>query len=99
MNRRETMKCRKVRAVIRFHTPSKALKPEKYFRHLLMLYFPWRKETDLIGDDHTYSSKFEDPSVTLAVQRNQAEFEPFAESIDEALEFIRNKQPPVQCLW
>ena len=77
-------------AVIRFHTPSKALEPEKYFHHLLMLYFPWRKETDLIGDDHTYSSKFEDPSVKLVVQRNQAEFEPFAESIDEALEFIRN---------
>ena len=44
----------------------------------------------MIGDDHTYSSKFEDPSVKLVVQRNQAEFVPFAESIDEALEFIRN---------
>ena len=25
-----------------------------------------------------------------AVQRNQAEFEPFAEALDDALEFIRN---------
>ena len=55
-----------------------------------MLYFPWRKEPDLIGDDNTYLSKFEDPSVNDVVQRNQAEFEPFAETLDGALEFIRN---------
>ena len=55
-----------------------------------MLYFPWRNECDLIGDDNTYFSKFHDPSVKEVVQRYQAEFEPFAESVDEALEFIRN---------
>ena len=59
----ETMKYRKVQAVVRFHTPSKATEPEKYFHHLSMLYFPWRKESDLTGDDNTYLTKFEDPSV------------------------------------
>ena len=91
MTRKETMKCRKVQAVIRFHTPSKTTEPEKYFHHLLMLYFPLRKGSDLIGDDNTYLSKFGDPSVKEVVQRNQAEFEPFAEeALDDALEFIRN---------
>ena len=90
MTHKETMKCRKAQAVIRFHTPSKTTEPEKYFNHLLMLYFPWRKESDLIGDDNSYLSKFEDPSVKEVVQRNQAEFEPFAEALDDALEFIRN---------
>ena len=42
------MKCRKVKAVIRFHKPSKTTDPEKYFHHVLMLYFPWREESDLI---------------------------------------------------
>ena len=40
----EVMKCRKVRAVVRFHTPNKRKEPEKFFHHLLMLYFPWRDE-------------------------------------------------------
>ena len=44
----------------------------------------------MVGDDDAYLSKFEDPSVKEIVQRNQAEFEPYAEALDEALEFIRN---------
>ena len=90
MSRKETMKCRKVRAVIRFHTPNKTTEPEKYFHHLLMLYLSWRKESDLIGEGNTYSSKFDSPPVKLIVQLNQQKFEPFAEAVDEALEFIRN---------
>ena len=38
MSSKETMKCRKVKAVIRFHTPNKATEPEKYFHHLLMFH-------------------------------------------------------------
>ena len=38
MNTNETMKCRKVKAVIRYHTPSKTKQPELFFHHLLMLY-------------------------------------------------------------
>ena len=40
MTKKETMKCGNVKAVIRFHKPSKTTDPEKYFRHVLMLYFP-----------------------------------------------------------
>ena len=40
MTKRETMQCRKVRAVVRFHTPSKTTEPEKYCHHILMLYYP-----------------------------------------------------------
>ena len=45
MTKKETMKCRKVKAVIRFHKPSKTTGPEKYFHHVLMLhaYFPGEK--------------------------------------------------------
>ena len=38
MSRKETIKFRKMRAVIRFHTPNKTTEPEKYLHHLLMLY-------------------------------------------------------------
>ena len=57
MTKKETMKCRKVRAVVRFHTPSKTTEPEKYCHHLLMLYYPWRQESDLLGHDNKYSTK------------------------------------------
>ena len=30
----EIMKCRKVKAVIRYHTPNKTKEPEKFFHHL-----------------------------------------------------------------
>ena len=98
MSRNEIMKCRKVRDVIRFHTPNKTTEPEKYFHNLLMLYLPWRKESDLIGEGNTYSSKFDSPPVKLIVQLNQQRFEPFAEAVDEALEFVRNNpQYTVYC--
>ena len=40
MTRNETMKRRKVKAVIRYHKPNKTTEPERFFHHLLMLYLP-----------------------------------------------------------
>ena len=88
MTKKETMKCRKVRAVIRFHKPSKTTDPEKYFHHVLMLYFPWREESGLIGSEGTYASKLHDPLVRQTVNRNQTSFEPHGEAVEEALEYI-----------
>ena len=90
LNTNEVMKCRKVKAVIRFHTPSKRKDPEKYFHHLLMLYFPWREECDLTGRDQTYTSKFHEPDVQAVVEHNRAIFQPDGEAVAEALEFLRN---------
>ena len=87
-NGQETMKRRKIKAVIRFHTPSKVKEPEKFYHHLLMLYFPWRKETDLLADDHLYSTKFGESEVFSKVERNRRTFEPNAEAIDIALQMV-----------
>ena len=84
------MKCRKVKAVIQFHKPSKTTDPEKYFHHVLMLYFPWREESDLIGPEGTYASKLYDPLVRQTVNRNQTSFEPYGEAVEEALEYIQD---------
>ena len=65
------MKCRKIKAVIRYHTPNKRKDPEKYFHHPLMLYFPWRNEQEVVGENHTYISKFYEPRVQEVVQRNK----------------------------
>ena len=89
-NSKEIMKCRKVRAVIRYHTPNKRKEPEKYFHHLLMLYFPWRDEQELLGQDQTYISKFYDTEVQAIVQHNKEIFEPHGDAVNEALENLRN---------
>ena len=90
MNRNECTKCRKVRVVIRYHTPKKKKEPELYFHHLLILYFPWRDENDLLGSDQTYASKFYEPNVQTTIEQNREMFEPDADAITEALEAMKN---------
>ena len=82
------MKRRKIKAVIRFHTPSRAKEPEKFYHRLLMLYFSWRKETDLLADDQLYLTKFEESEVFSKVEENRRTFEPNAEAIDIALHMV-----------
>ncbi|CAB4037856.1 ATP-dependent DNA helicase PIF1, partial [Paramuricea clavata] len=89
VNSKEIMKCRRIKAVIRYHTPNRRKEPEKYFHHLLMLYFPWRNEQELLGEDQTYISKFYEPDVQEVVKCNKEIFEPDG-AINEALESLRN---------
>ena len=96
MNTKEKMKCRKVKAVIRYHTPNKTKEPDCYFHHLLMLYYPWRKESDLIAADQSYASKFYKPNVQEVVALNSSVFEPDADAVTEALENLRNNQGTVE---
>jgi len=60
----EIMKRRKVKAVIRYHTPNKQKEPEKFFHHLLMLYYPSRDENKLLANDGTYATTYYDPKCT-----------------------------------
>ena len=92
MNTKEKMKCRKVKAVIRYHTPNKTKEPERYFHHLLMLYYPWRNESELMAADQSYTSKFYEPNVQDVVESNRSVFEPDADAVTEALENLRNNQ-------
>lgn len=86
----ETMKRRKVKAVIRYHTPNKQKEPEKYFHHLLMLYYPWRDENQLLASDSTYATKIYEPDVQSVVEQNKSMFEPDTDAVAEALETLRN---------
>ena len=92
MNKNEYMKCRRVKAVIRYHTPNKAKEPELYFHHLLMLYLPWRNENELLGPNQTYASKFYEASIQEMIERNRAMFEPDADAITDALQAMRNNE-------
>lgn len=92
LNSNEVMKCRKSKAVLRYHTPNKTKEPEKYFYHLLMLYYPWRSEDNLIGKEKTYAFKFYEPETNAIVKQNQLLLEPDADAVTEALETLRNSE-------
>ena len=54
-----------------------------------MLYLPWRNETELLGSDQAYSSKFSDSDVQNIIEQNRAIFEPDADAITEAFELVK----------
>ena len=92
LNSNEIMKCRKSKAVLPYHTPNRTREPEKYFHHLLMLYYPWRSEDNLISKEKTYASKFYEPETNAIVKQNQLIFEPDADAVTEALEALRKSE-------
>ena len=85
MKSKEKLRCRKVRKVLRYHVPNNILHPEKYAHHLLMLFYPFRNENELLaGTPPLYQNKFLEPGVQDIVNNNKIEFEPFGDLVEEA---------------
>ena len=76
LNSKEAMKTRKIRAVVRFHKLNEIKETEKLAHHLLMLYFPWRNEGQLLGESGTYASKLSESSTWRIMERNKTFLEP-----------------------
>ena len=83
---KEYLKLRKTKCVLRFHVPSKLKNPEAYAHHLLLLYYPFRKEEELKGEFGTYGEKLIDPDIIECIRTNQRICEPFGEIVDDAFE-------------
>ena len=47
MSSKQKLKCRKVLSVIRSHARNRHISPEKYAHRLLMMYYPFRSESEL----------------------------------------------------
>ena len=92
MNAKEKMKYRKIKAVTSYDTPNKTKRPQQYFLHLIMLYYPWRNESEPMVADQSYTSKFYEPNVQEFVETNRTVFEPDADAVTEAPEKLRNNQ-------
>ena len=43
----EKLKCRKVKAILRYHVPNQNKRPDEYAHHLLFMYYPFRNEEEL----------------------------------------------------
>ena len=83
---KESLKCRKVKCVLRYYVPNQHKYPEKYAHHLLFMFYPFRSEEDLkSADSNTYSDKLKEPSVMDLINRNKNIFEPYGDLVDSAL--------------
>ncbi|XP_057310673.1 uncharacterized protein LOC130648634 [Hydractinia symbiolongicarpus] len=84
MSSKDTMKCRKIRQVLRYHIPNEKLFPEKYAHHLLYMFYPFRSENELMLDN-SYCSKLASPGILAIVKQSRLTFEPDKEKIDSAM--------------
>ncbi|XP_063692079.1 uncharacterized protein LOC134824229 [Bolinopsis microptera] len=70
--------------VIRSNKKSRTKQPEKYYYSKLCLYFPWRKEADLIGSFATYQESFAEN--VDAMKPNIKKFEQFDDETLQKME-------------
>ena len=86
----EQLKCRRVRAVLRYHQPNPQKYIEQYSHHLLFTLF--RDETYLksLPMTGTYFGKLQEPGVMDIINRNKGIMEPFGEIFDQALSYLRS---------
>ena len=86
MNSKQKLRCRQVKAVLRYYVPNPHKYPEKYAHHLLFMFYPFRDENDLKSPHTgTYSDKLLEDDVIEIVNRNKQRFEPFGDLVDSAM--------------
>jgi hypothetical protein len=92
-NRMGTMVRRKRPAVLRTPRFSQYKDPEKYYHSILVLYLPWREETeDLLGGYDCYEDHYYVVHDQIEITRNQ--YERNMEVLDQALEELDEKGLP-----
>ena len=85
MGSNEKLYCRKVPFVLRYYVPSTYKYPEKYAYHILILFYPFRKEFELNSRNNlTYTEKLFDNEVLDIVNFNVAQIESYGELLHSA---------------
>ena len=86
MSSNEKLKRCNIKRVVRYHTPNRFTNLEAYAHHLLMLFFPFRKELDLISQiDSSYVAMLHNENVLAIVNNNKVKFEPWGDIVDSVL--------------
>ena len=75
----------KVRGILWYHEPNNSLYPGKYAHHLLILFYPFWDEKDLLsGCLSLYQNKLLEPGVQTVANSNKIKFEPFGNLVDDS---------------
>ena len=86
MTSKDKMRCRKVKKVLRYFNPNPVSDLETHAHHLLMLFYPFRKESELLSlEQSTYSAKLNEPAVLQVVNINKKKYEPWGDEVEQAL--------------
>ena len=57
----------------------------------MLVYFPWRKESDLLGPDDSYEQKIFLPGISDSVLRNKKILEKASSQMDNAFHYVESK--------
>ena len=96
------MRCRKVRRFLRYHVPNKLSLPEKFAHHVLLLFYPFRDEKELLsGFPPLYQNKLQEQGFLDVVNMNKIKFELYGDLVDQVYSksnetLISNQNPQSQ---
>ena len=63
---------------------NKLLSPEKFAQHVLLLFYPFRDEKELLsGFPPLYQNKLQEQGVQDVVNTNKIKFEPYGDLVDK----------------
>ena len=80
-----TMRCRKIRRNLGHHVPNKLLSPEDCTHHVMLLFYPFSDENELLSDcPPLYQYKMQEQGVQDVVTGNKIKFEPYGDLVDQA---------------
>ena len=79
----KTLRCCKVRRILRYHVRNKLLSPEKCAYHVLFLLFLFRDEKHLLSDwPPLHQKKLQEQGVQDVKNRNKIKFETYGDLSD-----------------
>ena len=86
MSSTERLKCRKVKALLRYHQPSPHKNVEQYAHHLLYAFYPFRHEEELkCTVTGTYFARLQESAVLNIINRNKSVIKPFNDMVEQVL--------------
>ena len=80
----ETMQCRKVRHILRYHVSNKLLAAEEFAHHVLLLFFLFRDVKELLsGFPPLYQNKLRKQEVQALINMNKIKLQPNGDLVDQ----------------
>ncbi|KAJ8041127.1 ATP-dependent DNA helicase PIF1 [Holothuria leucospilota] len=83
-----TFRKRNKAKIIRYVRFNKENDPEKYYREQLMLFVPWKCESDILGSFKSYQDRY--ATLEIITKEKEAEYNHNSEALDNAIECLDN---------
>ena len=92
------LKRRQTPRIIRYVHFNPDTDSEKFYRELIMLFYPWRDEhKDLLAGSETYKKRYE--LIHEAIEKERLIYEPFRDAVDSAEQIVENIENEFDEAW